>query len=155
MPSLSFGKKSGLRLEVETNLCRESSRGHIVSSAERRQKVVKRVLVGDVDGLQAQTPSVIVTFEDVVFANGGVEQIAWLDPLRILVVIARVRSGNFHQVRGVFRSWAWGWQRGGRSSLDTLAGKSNLEFLVRGQPTQVDRWLAIEGCRCSEARAVP
>src|SRR5271170_3143385 len=63
MPSLSFEKTSGLRLEVETNLRRQGSWGHVVSPAERRQKVIERVLVRDVHGLQAQAPSVIVAFE--------------------------------------------------------------------------------------------
>ena len=44
-PSCPVQSRSENALEVETNLRREGPRGHIVSPAERRQKIVKRILV--------------------------------------------------------------------------------------------------------------
>ena len=67
-------------------------------TAERGQEVIKGVFVGDVYGLQAQAPSVSVTVEDIVFANGSVEKTARLDARWILVIVLCARSRNFHQV---------------------------------------------------------
>ena len=64
-------------------------------AAERRKEVIQRVFIGDVDPGQLEAPSVSVAFEEIVVANGGIEEIAWLDPLRILVVISFIRAGIF------------------------------------------------------------
>ncbi len=85
-----------IKLEMEGDLSRERPRRHIVRSAERREKVIQRVLVRYVDAGQLQTPAVPVPFEQVVFANGSVEQASWSDSRRVLIVGsgARRRDSN-------------------------------------------------------------
>ena len=69
----AVGKTSWFRLEVQAHFRRKRSRRHVVRSAERGEEVIECVLVCDVHARKPQTPSVPVTLEDVVFANGGVE----------------------------------------------------------------------------------
>src|ERR1700733_15577016 len=73
----ALGKTSWFRtrLEVETHLSRKRSRRHVVRTAERRQEVIESVLVGDVHTREAQTPLVFFSVENVVVADGGVEQV--------------------------------------------------------------------------------
>ena len=47
-----------------------------MSSAERRQEVVERDLVGEVDRGEPQAPFIAVAVEQVVVPDAGVEQVA-------------------------------------------------------------------------------
>jgi hypothetical protein len=71
----ALGKTRSFRtgLEVETHFSRKCSRSHIVCAAERRQEVIKRILVGDIHACQAQTPFVLFPLEQIVIADSGVE----------------------------------------------------------------------------------
>jgi hypothetical protein len=51
----------------------QGSRRYVVSSRERRQKVVERDLICDVDGRQLNAPLVFVTTEDVVIPDREVK----------------------------------------------------------------------------------
>ena len=64
------------------------------------RKVVQRVLVGDVDGRQVEVRLEVLLVEDVVLADGDIEEVARRDALRIVVVVARVGAGNIDQARG-------------------------------------------------------
>ena len=129
----ALGKTSWFRLEVEAHFGRKRSRSHVVCSAERRQEVVKRVLVCDIHSRQAQTPSIPVTPEDVVFANGSVEEIAWCNALWVLVVVSGVRGRDIDQMGGQLRCRADARKRSEGSSPDPVADKTSLSLLISGE----------------------
>src|ERR1700733_3936537 len=136
-------------LEVETNLCRHGARRNVVGSAEGGEEVVQRVLVGDVDGSQAETPFVPVAIEEVVLADGGVEQAPFRNARRVMVVVFRVWRRNGNELRrelgGKARSsgdsHVW-------SCLDAVARQTGLELLIRSKAAYIDCWLA--GSRIDE-----
>ena len=66
-------------------------------AAERRQEVVKRVGIRDIDRCELQAHFVSVALQQVVIANGDVEHMPRSDPWRILVVILRSGSRYLHQ----------------------------------------------------------
>ena len=72
-----------LALEVQRNLRRHRSRSHVVSAAEGGEKVIQGVLVGKVDGRQVEVHLVALLVEDVVFADGRVEEVTRRDALRV------------------------------------------------------------------------
>jgi len=49
-----------------------------VGAAEGGEEVVEGVFVGEVDGGEAEAPLVLVAVEEIVLANGGVEEVAGL-----------------------------------------------------------------------------
>jgi len=53
-------------------------------------ELVERIFVRDVDGGEAKTPFALVAVENVVVADGGIEQAARRDPRRVLVVVLGV-----------------------------------------------------------------
>src|ERR1700733_12023193 len=126
-------KTSWFRLEVEAHFRRKCSRGYVVSAAERREEVIQCVLVCDVYARQAQTPSVPVTFEDVVFANGGVEEIARSNALWVLVVVSCIRGRDVDQVGGQLCCRADARKRSEWSGPDAVADKTSLSFLISGE----------------------
>ena len=79
---------------METYLCRHGTRGDVVRSAEGGEEVVKRVFVGDVDGGQAEAPFVAVAVEEVVLADGCVEEVPRCNAGRVLVVIFGTGRGD-------------------------------------------------------------
>lgn len=58
-------------------------------AAERRQKIVKRCLVRQIDGGQLQAPFVFVAVKEIVMAERKIEQVPRRDALRVVVVIFR------------------------------------------------------------------
>ena len=76
-----------LYLEMKAEFRRVAARRHKVRSTERRQEVIKRGLIRQVDDREAQAPLVVVAMEKVVISHAGVEQVAWSDPRRIVIVI--------------------------------------------------------------------
>ena len=89
-----------IQSEVQRDLRRQRARGDIVRPAERGEEVVERVLIGDVDRGQIEVCLEVLLVEDVVLADGDVEQTAWRNALWIVVVVAGVGSGNVDQIRG-------------------------------------------------------
>jgi hypothetical protein len=69
-----------------------------VRSTEGGEEVVERVLVGKVHAGEAQTPPVLLGVEEVVFTDGGVEEIAGCNPGRVFIVILCVGGGDADQV---------------------------------------------------------
>src|SRR5205085_11359866 len=82
---------------------RVTARRHKVRSAERRQEVIERGLIRQVDDREAQAPLVVVAMEEVVISHAGVEQVAWGDPRRIVIVTLRSRSRYLEPPRPVPR----------------------------------------------------
>ena len=65
-----------------------------MGSTKSGEKVVERLLVGEIDRRQAGAELVFVSLENVVLPYGGVEQVAGCDAGRIVVVVLRAGSGN-------------------------------------------------------------
>jgi len=85
---------------VEAYLSRQSARCDVVRAAEGGEEVVEGVLVGDVDAGETKTPFVLVAVEEVVLADGGIEEAALLNAGRMLVVIFRSRCRNGYEFGG-------------------------------------------------------
>src|ERR1700722_18772952 len=83
--------------EVESHLRSKRSRRHVVRPAERRQEVIKGILIRDVDAGQAAAPFGCVSFEKVIVPNRCIEETSVLDARGIMVVVARPWSRNAHQ----------------------------------------------------------
>ena len=92
---------------MEAELGRQGARGDVVRAAEGGEEVVEGVLVGDVDGGEAQAPLVLVAVEEVVLAEGGVEEVARGDAGRVLVVVLGAGSGDVDQVGGDCEARQW------------------------------------------------
>ena len=88
------GKRACERLEVEAEFGGEGARREVVRAGERREEVIERVFVGDVDGGEVEAPFVLVAAEEVVLAQRGIEDVAWCDALRVVVVVAGVGRGD-------------------------------------------------------------
>src|SRR5712671_6678442 len=81
-------------LEMKSDLTRDAARSHEVSPAEGGKEVVKRDLIGEVDGCQARAPLVMLASEQIVMPNADIEQMARRDSSRIFVVVLCSRCGN-------------------------------------------------------------
>src|SRR5262249_42842731 len=90
-----------IQLEVETQLHRLAPWRHEVRSAERRQEVVERFLVRQVDHRESQAPLVAIAAEQVVVADADIEQMSWRDAWRILVVVLGTVGRNLDSRRAV------------------------------------------------------
>ena len=84
-------------LESESYLRCYRAGCNVVRSAERREKVVQRGSVRQVNEGDLCAPSVFVTVEEIVMANRQIEEMARRDTGWILVVILGSRSRNLHQ----------------------------------------------------------
>lgn len=84
--------------EVKSEFSSQRSWAYIVRAAEGGEEVVERVLVGKVDGLEACAPLVFVAVEEIVIANGCVEEIPGSDSCGIVVRVLRVRRRDLHKV---------------------------------------------------------
>ena len=90
--------EDGLRyLEVESYLARHCPWSYVVRAAEGGEEVVEGVLVREVDRRDLGAPAVSVTAEEIILSDYSVEQVARIDALRIVVVVAGVRGGNRDQ----------------------------------------------------------
>ena len=67
---------------MESKLRRNPSRGHVMRTTKRGQKVVERVIVRKVDQRHLRAPSVSVPLEEVVIANCQIKKIAVRDAWR-------------------------------------------------------------------------
>ena len=75
---------------MEAQLGRVRSRRHKMRAAERRQEVVHRGLVGQINDGEAQAPLVAVTLEKIVIAHGCIKQVPRFDARGVVV---NVKSG--------------------------------------------------------------
>ena len=84
-------------LEVVGDLGGDGAGGYVVSAGEGGEEVVQGVLVGEVDDGDGGRESVLVGFlavEEVVFAEGEVEEVAGGDAGRIVIVVLGVGGGD-------------------------------------------------------------
>lgn len=58
-----------LKLKMEPDLSSQRSRRNIMGSAERGQKVIKDVVVSDIDGCQLHTDFVSVSMKQIIMPN--------------------------------------------------------------------------------------
>ena len=65
-------------------------------AAEGRKEVVENIFVGQVDDRKAQAHLVAVAIQQVVMADGQIEQVTGLNALRIVVVVFGIGGGYFH-----------------------------------------------------------
>ena len=108
-------------------------------AAERGQEVIQRVLVGHVDRREVDVRLVVLLVEDVVLAQGHVEQAARRDARRVVVVVRRSRgrecspdSSLYCEARQDRRKRVRGRGR------DAVAGEPGFELLVGRQAAQID-----------------
>ena len=76
-------------LEVQSNLHRQRTWSDKVRSAEGRQEVIQRILIGDIHRSQVQVHLVAFLVKDVVLTDAGVEEAAGGYARRIVVVVLR------------------------------------------------------------------
>jgi hypothetical protein len=88
-------------LEVEGDRGCESTRGHVVRSAEGGEKVIECVFVGYVDRCQLEICLESVGVKQVIFAKREIEEVAWSDAGRVVVVIAGTWRRNLKERRTV------------------------------------------------------
>src|SRR5579864_3611686 len=103
--------------------------------AEGGEEVVQRLLVCQVDNREAETPLVAVSIEEVVMAHAKVEQVAWRNALRIVVVVFLAGCWNFDEFGSKFGCRARGKRRsrGTWSGRLAVASEPGLKLLVGGQ----------------------
>ena len=126
-----------------------------VRSAERRQEVVQRGLVRQVDDCESQAPLVTVTVEEVVISHAGIEQVPRSDPRRIVIVILRSRRRYPKPRRPVLRRRTRD-QWSGQRREDAPAEKPGLHLLVRAEAREI-HWrcgVCCEGDSASHQAAV-
>src|SRR5271165_1081367 len=83
-----------VHLEMKPDFCGQSSRRHVVSSAESGKEVVERHFVGQIDSGKSQAPLVTVAAEEVVFTHGDVEQISRRNARRVVIGAFGAGRGN-------------------------------------------------------------
>jgi len=91
---------------MEAYLRTERARSDIVGSTERRDEVVKRVLVGYVDGRKSQADFVFVAAEQIVVSDGDVKEMPRCNAGRVVIGVVGSRRRDRHQRRSVLRSRA-------------------------------------------------
>src|SRR5580693_4785508 len=148
---------------MEPYLRRQRARCHVVRPAERREEVIERHFVGDVDGGESQAPLVAVAAEQVVLAHGYVEQIAWGNSRRVVIVVLGSGQRNGYVLRAVaccgteIRTERRT-ERSRRCRKHAPAEESCLELLIRSKSGHVDEIVGTTAVRtvrtglASEAR---
>ena len=86
-----------MRLEAKPELHGCGAWRHVMRSTKGGKEIIDRVLVCHVDHSKPQIPLVVVAMKDVVVADRQVKQAPWLDSLRIMIIVLRVRRRDFHQ----------------------------------------------------------
>lgn len=66
-------------------------------AAEGREKVVERVVIGEINHRKLNAPFVSVAVEEVVVADRKIKQVPRRDPRWIVVIILSSWSGNLDQ----------------------------------------------------------
>src|SRR3989442_7270531 len=79
-------------LEVESHLGGIRARRHKMRAAERRQEVIKRNFVRQVDHCEAQAPLVAISVEQIVVPDAEIKQVTRSDAGRIVIVVFGSRS---------------------------------------------------------------
>src|SRR6201987_2700503 len=115
-------------LEMNADLCRQRARCDVVRSAEGGEEVVERRLIGQVHSGKPEAPLVPVAVEEVVFTDGGIEETAWRDSRRVLIVVLGIRSRNVDEVGGESCSRAQAGQRLSWRGLHAITDETGLKL---------------------------
>src|ERR1700689_4282525 len=84
-------------LEIQRDFRSHGARSYIMRAAAGGKEVIHGGLVGRFDGGQVKGPFVMHIAEDVVLADGGVEEVARRNALRVLIVVACTGRGDAEQ----------------------------------------------------------
>src|ERR1700723_3366743 len=93
-------------LEMEAYLGRQGARRNVVRATEGGEEVIECVFVGDVDASEAEAPFVFIAIEEIVLADGEIEEAALLNAGRMMVVILRSGCRDGYKFRGELRGKA-------------------------------------------------
>jgi len=74
-------------LEVKADLAGNGTRRYVVRAAKRREKVVQRIFISEVDDRQTSAPLMTIAVEQIIVTNGDVEHMPRGDTRRIVVII--------------------------------------------------------------------
>ncbi len=104
-------------------------------AAKGRKIIVKSDLVGQVGDREAQTPTVTIAMEQIVIANGDIEQPAGINALRIVIVVFLSRCRHLKIDRAELICWtgSHGGSKRARRGTHAVAGEATLILLVGGQ----------------------
>ena len=84
-------------LEIKSHLSGHCSRGYVVRSAERGEKVVESNTISEIDDCYLATPSVFVSVEQVVMPDRQIKQMPRSNAGGILIIIFRTWRRNLDQ----------------------------------------------------------
>ena len=118
---------------MNADLCRQRARCDVVRSAEGGKEVIQRVFVANIDSSEAQAPLVLVAVEEVVFADGGVEEASRGDALWVGVVVSGIRGGDVDEAGGELRGETNAGKRSEWSGPDAVANETSLKLLIGGE----------------------
>src|ERR1035437_3581027 len=124
------------RLEVIRQFAGDGARADVVRPRERGEEVVERVLVADVDDGERRGEGALVgslAVQQVVLADGQVEQVARRDAGWVVVVVLGVGSGVREQRRGKLRTQARVRERPVGRGADAGARETGLGLLIGGE----------------------
>jgi len=143
IPRGIFGRR--MRLEVEADLTRDSSRRDVVRATEGGEEVVERIVVREVDHFHTSAPLETVAMEDVVIAHREIEETSRLDAGWVFIIILRIWCRYLNESRAELQSradtdyaaradrdarWVCGaWRR----RVHAVASESGLKLLVSAQ----------------------
>ena len=82
---------------MKPKFCRHRARRQVMRAAERRQEVIERVLVRQIDRRQLQADFVLVASEHVVVSDRKIKDMPGRNAWRVLVVVLGTRQGNLQQ----------------------------------------------------------
>src|SRR5580698_7232153 len=140
------------QLEVESYFSGHGARRNVMRAAEGGEEIVEHVIVREVHRGELQADFVLVAVQQVVFSDGGVEEMARRDARRVVVVILLIRSGQRDQRRCELRYQARVWKCLSRRGANAGAGKSGFELFVGGHERTVgdhgNRRLTAQRRRC-------
>ena len=74
-------------LEMKADLAGNGTRRYVVRAAKRREKVVQRIFISEVDDRQTSAPLMTIAVEQIIVANGDIKHIPRGDTRRIVVII--------------------------------------------------------------------
>lgn len=78
-------------------MSRYSAWCYIVRAAECREKVVERVVIGEIDHRKLNAPLIFVAVKTVVVADGKIKQMPRRNPRGIVVIVLSSRCRHFDQ----------------------------------------------------------
>src|SRR5579862_9254957 len=134
--------------EVKPNLRRQRSRSDVMGAAERRQEVVERIFIRDVDRRELQAYLVFVAMKNIVVTHSEVKQISRRDAWRIVIVILRPGCRDLEQGRPILRGRANTVETNRSSNrvrrarwrgANAVAFEPSLKLLVRAQAGDIHR----------------